>query len=160
MGTWIETVKVGTYDEVTIKSFPSWERGLKLRKMPSIRPITNVVPLVGTWIETYFALPIFPLPIVVPLVGTWIETCVYAFVDQVSESFPSWERGLKLAFIIPHAFRKKSFPSWERGLKQYSLSLNFLPILSFPSWERGLKPAIMSVSCPVNGRRSPRGNVD
>ena len=28
-GTWIETVKVGTYDEVTIKSFPLRERGLK-----------------------------------------------------------------------------------------------------------------------------------
>ena len=73
MGTWIETI-VFVYDVIALMSFPSWERGLK-RRVPDLLTLpADVVPLVGTWIET-LASPV-PLPRcpVVPLVGTWIET--------------------------------------------------------------------------------------
>ena len=54
------------------KSCPSWARGLKYE----IRPVylgSEVVPLVGTWIEIierHFKCSVVR---VVPLVGTWIE---------------------------------------------------------------------------------------
>ena len=76
-------------------SFPSWERGLK----PPLKPF------------------LFQFLFVVPLVGTWIET--YTVPDRYTKgkSFPSWERGLKhqiMSYGIPNNL---SFPSWERGLK-------------------------------------------
>ena len=37
---------------------------------------------------------------VVPLVGAWIETLWRYQFEQHSESFPSWERGLKRIVII------------------------------------------------------------
>ena len=33
-------------------SFPSWERGLKPEYLPELVSVSDVVPLVGTWIET------------------------------------------------------------------------------------------------------------
>ena len=55
-------------------SFPSWERGLKPVTGKAKAGVTEVVPLVGTWIETYEMDYPFILSAVVPLVGTWIET--------------------------------------------------------------------------------------
>ena len=57
----------------------------------------NVVPLVGTWIEIHDWLIEFYPCNVVPLVGTWIEISRRLFAPNYQESFPSWERGLKLA---------------------------------------------------------------
>ena len=56
----------------------------------------TVVPLAGTWIETY-AGPERQLPeAVVPLAGTWIETLCLAFRSLGNlTSFPLRERGLK-----------------------------------------------------------------
>ena len=61
-------------------SFPSWERGLKLLWRETDLCIHNVVPLVGTWIETGKPEQNILTALVVPLVGTWIETLV-AFDD-------------------------------------------------------------------------------
>ena len=55
---------------------------------------------------------------VVPLVGTWIETAYSNAVFAYGyASFPSWERGLKHAECCRRDARQLSFPSWERGLK-------------------------------------------
>ena len=54
-------------------------------------------------------------------------------------SFPTRERGLKLA-LINHAFyRFWSFPTRERGLKLIRLQRRTLPNQSFPTRECGLK---------------------
>ena len=75
MGTWIETADPLTFVLLRAESFPSWERGLKhfplfllfrtMLSFPSwerglkqqvflrIRSVFLVVPLVGTWIETF-----------------------------------------------------------------------------------------------------------
>ena len=37
---------------------------------------------------------------VVPLVGTWIETYNHPFFVRIYVSFPSWERGLKRDIVI------------------------------------------------------------
>ena len=99
-------------------SFPSWERGLKL--LTIYGPATNpqVVPLVGTWIETYGSLSFF----------------------FTSLSFPSWERGLKRLPLLQLPGPAESFPLWERGLKPSPVILVFdRRPPSFPLWERGLK---------------------
>ena len=49
----------------------------------------------GTWIETHMSYVFSPFHRVVPLVGTWIETERMQERQQRTESFPSWERGLK-----------------------------------------------------------------
>ena len=55
-------------------SFPSWERGLK-RFSDTLKELwPEVVPLVGTWIETLLRPAMVGMWLVVPLVGTWIET--------------------------------------------------------------------------------------
>ena len=60
-----------------------------------------VVPLAGTWIETLNNLEIFREMVVVPLAGTWIET-ISSPQRYVSKfwSFPLRERGLKRVTII------------------------------------------------------------
>ena len=55
-------------------SFPLRERGLKLKSMSSVSPSNIVVPLAGTWIETFSHSPEQVAAGVVPLAGTWIET--------------------------------------------------------------------------------------
>ena len=52
VGTWIETCSRHSGRRESQRSFPSWERGLKLRIMPGLHIPLHVVPLVGTWIET------------------------------------------------------------------------------------------------------------
>ena len=46
---------------------------MKLNKVTEVR----VVPLAGTWIETFSPLKNGSKVSVVPLAGTWIETCHY-----------------------------------------------------------------------------------
>ena len=100
-------------------SVPSWERCLKHGSTEGWASDINVVPLVGTWIETGERISDADEHEVVPLVGTWIETEDRGGSGRTEKtSFPSWERGLKLAELqdklkdVP-----ESFPSWERGLK-------------------------------------------
>ena len=60
-----------------------------------------VVPLAGTWIETIENCGRKSRNFVVPLAGTWIETKRRRIGSvRQTESFPSRERGLKLAFIL------------------------------------------------------------
>ena len=66
-------MKIQLILQLVIASFPSWERGLKLRRSCHNLKRSLVVPLVGTWIETY----------------------VFWHFIQFFWSFPSWERGLK-----------------------------------------------------------------
>ena len=88
----------GTIQEINIEqSFPSWERGLK-RFLDHLLAVSwDVVPLVGTWIETHHSQHTSSLR---------------------TRSFPSWERGLKLQQEHTPQPARPSFPSWERGLKQ------------------------------------------
>ena len=143
-------------------SFPSWERGLKHVTLWNLGDYDGVVPLVGTWIETPIQMRTCRLRWVVPLVGTWIETGRKRRRSRKRQpSFPSWERGLKLAcscafvyevIVVPlvgtwietrrsarNPDRDTSFPSWERGLKPLTTLVIAERAVSFPSWERGLK---------------------
>ena len=54
---------------------------------------------------------------VAPLVGAWIEIPQQVYLEHLTWSLPSWERGLKYACRTPPSCRGKSLPSWERGLK-------------------------------------------
>ena len=73
-GTWIETL-CSAYLGLHFLSFPSRERGLKLRiQNQTLRTI-----------------------IVVPFAGTWIETLNIMLALHPFRSFPSRERGLKPA---------------------------------------------------------------
>ena len=59
------------------------------------------------------------------------------YVVRKEESLPTWERGLKLIFLLTTLFAFLSLPTWERGLKQ------------------PYKPHYNLSKC-----RSPRGSVD
>ena len=98
-----------------------------------------VVPLVGTWIETLFYLPVCKLyNRVVPLVGTWIETYLNIFLLLIIRSFPSWERGLKLLV---------------KGCRRTLRSV--VPLVG--TW---IETLIIPSCFPHDPGRSPRGNVD
>ena len=72
---WERGLKYQTKQQAPTKSrsFPLWERGLKLGEMMYIPVVAIVVPLVGTWIEIQEA---------------------YRQLQRMG-SFPLWERGLK-----------------------------------------------------------------
>ena len=59
----------------------------------------SVAPFVGAWIEIDMAAVIEWLDYVAPFVGAWIEIIKYVYGDEVAESLPSWERGLKLHLL-------------------------------------------------------------
>ena len=61
---------------------------------------------------------------VAPFVGAWIETSLKDAVGKFYESLPSWERGLKLNFLVFYGNDMMSLPSWERGLKPVSPASN------------------------------------
>ena len=75
--SWERGLKPGVWlppEPLSSLSFPSWERGLKQRSRSYTVKDYLVVPLVGTWIETYIDNVTIIYSSVVPLVGTWIET--------------------------------------------------------------------------------------
>ena len=51
VGAWIEIFDTCIIYELSTKSLPSWERGLKLAKSPVILVVCAVAPFVGAWIE-------------------------------------------------------------------------------------------------------------
>ena len=65
---------------------------------------------------------------VVPLAGTWIETFIAVSVVTVFPSFPLRERGLKLLCMKALLSEPLSFPLRERGLKQ-ALYRQLLPVI-------------------------------
>ena len=96
--------------------------------------------------------------LVVPLAGTWIETFVSSTPFHSStSSFPSRERGLKRPVLSVYWTDTGSFPSRERGLKLCDLRLSVRVLRSFPSRERGLKlsipvhPIAVGVVVPLAG---------
>ena len=76
-----------------------------------------VVPLAGTWIETMHKKLRRTETGVVPLAGTWIETMVQSLRVLLFPSFPLRERGLKLRRAWRIQPGTRSFPLRERGLK-------------------------------------------
>ena len=97
----------------------------------------TVAPLVGAWIEINDEGYYCSTCAVAPLVGAWIEIKRCKYIHRLSESLPSWERGLKYMIKLKTCFPRSSLPSWERGLK----SKNNYDYSSLES-------------------RSPRGSVD
>ena len=72
--------------------------------------------------------------IVAPLVGAWIEIALLINVDIPMRSLPSWERGLKYAYLSVAFIVIQSLPSWERGLKS--------PFKSLRNSKRGVAPLV------------------
>ena len=56
--------------------------------------------------------------VVAPLVGAWIETVLFFHNALLSQSRPSWARGLKLSRLVVGNPSLQSRPSWARGLKR------------------------------------------
>ena len=54
---------------------------------------------------------------VTPFVGVWIEIVDDRTGDQITQSLPSWECGLKYQPYLYRSIRNVSLPSWECGLK-------------------------------------------
>ena len=54
---------------------------------------------------------------VAPLVGAWIEIPQQVYLEHLTWSLPSWERGLKCQSARSDRIPFVSLPSWERGLK-------------------------------------------
>ena len=77
------------------QSLPSWERGLKLTTNGETINVGDVAPLVGAWIEIHLLEYNHIALSVAPLVGAWIEIRKSDIFLPMSESLPSWERGLK-----------------------------------------------------------------
>ena len=107
VGTWIETV-LTVYGERYKVSFPSWERGLKHIGLALVVMRELSFPSWERGLKQITVVGICP-PIsgVVPLVGTWIETSSVRYSFLLTQmSFPSWERGLKLPSerLIPNSF--------------------------------------------------------
>ena len=76
VGAWIETIP--TFSLVpSVKSHPTWVRGLKPNQL-----INSVVA-----------------PFVAPYVGAWIETGEAPRARAVLSSHPTWVRGLKPAYL-------------------------------------------------------------
>ena len=74
VGAWIETPRVKSTKNTSIKSHPMWVRGLKLAFKRIGVEASPVAPHVGAWIETFFTITFF----------------------LVYRSHPMWVRGLKL----------------------------------------------------------------
>jgi len=57
-------------------SRPSRARGLKLPPRHRTRPVREVAPFAGAWIETVHGGPDERLEAVAPFAGAWIETAI------------------------------------------------------------------------------------
>ena len=120
-----------------------------------------VVPLAGTWIETYDNRGLTVAANVVPLAGTWIETSSTDARRRAKSVVPlagTWiETTQNVRFW---KVWKWSFPLRERGLKRQKIDELELLIGSFPLRERGLKLGFNQGVFVIPARRSPCGNVD
>ena len=99
MGAWIETSKLGISRTATVKSHPTWVRGLKLIKQIWMRTLMLshptwvrglkhrlwfrsyqrqcVASYMGAWIETLLQKVRYPSWHVASYMGAWIETCFF-----------------------------------------------------------------------------------
>ena len=100
VGAWIETWTLCLLP-ATSASHPTWVRGLKLRKVRQKRKQQKVASYVGAWIETRNRESIRMIWTVASYVGAWIETFKPGLSElKVSESHPTWVRGLKLSSLV------------------------------------------------------------
>ena len=119
----------------------------------------NVVPHVGTWIEIFPPVVPVPVPMVVPHVGTWIEI-THSFPNCTNlPSFPTWERELKLAYLVPERTPACRSPRGNVNWNQTLLSIQSLRYVvphvgTWIEMSSGLPPMVTQF------RRSPRGNVN
>ena len=71
-GAWIEMTTVKN-DLPYLRSLPSRERGLKLRKLKFDEYLPEVAPFAGAWIEMITSRPGIKMLFVAPFAGAWIE---------------------------------------------------------------------------------------
>ena len=76
---------------------------------------------------------------VAPLVGARIEISVTQRISFVTESLPSWERGLKLICDDHCSCCNSVAPLVGARIEITKLLRSFSGTKSLPSWERGLK---------------------
>ena len=69
-------------------SLPSWERGLKFPPPKNSYLTKHVAPLVGAWIEIYNHFELIDEKAVAPLVGAWIEIGIKDGLDDYESVAP------------------------------------------------------------------------
>ena len=81
----------------SIKSLPSWERGLKQLSHANCLIYSWSLPSWERGLKLNVIFALYLIKYVAPLVGAWIETMMNTYISKNSyKSLPSWERGLKL----------------------------------------------------------------
>ena len=94
----------------------------------------------GAWIEISIPQSKQQQNMVAPLVGAWIEIENQSDKGLTDESLPSWERGLKLVYLVsiqPLTLVAPLVGAWIEINAVFGTDLD--PTESLPSWERGLK---------------------
>ena len=81
----------------------------------------TVAPYVGAWIETYMGGGAEFGEFVAPYVGAWIETKQPDKSHGMTQSHPTWVRGLKHVLQTVDTIQLLSHPTWVRGLKHGDL---------------------------------------
>ena len=138
VGAWIEILHLRLFLHDIALSLPSWERGLKFRKIKVNRPGQDVAPLVGAWIEISNSHQRICPTAVAPLVGAWIEIGNTTTIASGIGSLPSWERGLKYLML-------------DCGLRRQEVA----PLVG--AW---IEIFLSSSGLPPICCRSPRGSAD
>ena len=129
-----------------MQSYPTWVRGLKLRKNEREKDAPWVAPYVGAWIET---LSEARTRLCVLSHPTWVRGLKPIELDGQLQSYlshPTWVRGLKQPHRVQLTTSSLSHPTWVRGLKQHSSDLLPAELESHPTWVRGLKQQILITS--------------
>ena len=99
----------------------------------------------GAWIETMYQLHWSNYHIVASYMGAWIETIqAVAFAKNwlVASYMGAWIETSSKKFCSDIT---QSHPTWVRGLKHECLGITLLGTLSHPTWVRGLKPNMVLV---------------
>ncbi len=126
------------------ESFPSRERGLKHAREHTLTNGKEVVPLAGTWIETFLRRRELEEDSVVPLAGTWIETTQLRPKRRTPSVVPLAGTWIETPCISSTTFTSpKSFPSRERGLKHCLLQRHLPVLIVVPlagTWIETVKP--------------------
>ena len=101
---------------------------------------SRVAPLVGAWIEIFYAVLTAPMFSVAPLVGAWIE------IDTDSVKGFEWD------IVAPLV------GAWIEICGR--MEVGVMPLTSLLSWERGLKSQRKQPPVQQYASRSSRGSVD
>ena len=131
-----------TYRLVTCNRNQSYLIQVRGLKPPTRVPITGneVVPYIGTWIETWVKSTLIPSPSVVPYIGTWIETGLIRIeLLGGTKSYLIQVRGLKHKIINIKRGHLTVVPYIGTWIETKSLTLNSLRVRSYLIQVRGLK---------------------